>query len=106
MGLPPLQAPPDDVAAPAGFPMTLAETASTAHEILVHRAARTDAAPAQEAALIDNWLQSLSGMEDAVDLAAPVGIDLRDPAFWRAGLETFRADLARFEALVENLTAR
>ena len=40
-----------------------------------------------------------SGMRDANDLAAEFGIDLRDPDFWRASLDTFRADLERYEAL-------
>ena len=40
-----------------------------------------------------------SGMREANDLAAEFGIDLRDPAFWRASLDTFRADIERYESL-------
>jgi oligoendopeptidase F len=203
-GRTPLQSPPDDVPAPASFPMTLAETASTICEALMQRAARAGATPAQEAALIDGWLQSFSslvfgiharfeieremfarrqerelsaaeleeitasswhdlygnaidpgtvsvtdwtkphffiadlwyynfpyafgvlfavgllavrdrdpdgfydrfdalladsGMCDAADLAARFGIDLRDPAFWRASLDSYRAEVSRLEEL-------
>ena len=37
-------------------------------------------------------------MHEANDLAAPFGIDLADPAFWRGSLDPFRADVDRFEA--------
>ncbi len=40
-----------------------------------------------------------SGMREADELAAEFGIDLRDPAFWRATLATFCADVERYEAL-------
>jgi oligoendopeptidase F len=40
-----------------------------------------------------------SGMREADELAAEFGIDLRDPAFWRASLSSFRADVARYEIL-------
>jgi oligoendopeptidase F len=40
-----------------------------------------------------------SGMREANELAADFGIDLRDPAFWRASLDTFRADVDRYDAL-------
>lgn len=40
-----------------------------------------------------------SGMREASELAADFGIDLRDPAFWRASLDTFRADVDRYDAL-------
>jgi len=40
-----------------------------------------------------------SGMREATDLAAEFGIDLRDPAFWRASLDTFRVDLKRYDEL-------
>jgi pepF/M3 family oligoendopeptidase len=46
-----------------------------------------------------------SGMRDAVDLAAPFGIDLRDPAFWRTSLDVFRADLERYAALADEVAA-
>ena len=40
-----------------------------------------------------------SGMREANELAADFGIDLRDPAFWRTSLDTFRVDVDRYEAL-------
>ena len=40
-----------------------------------------------------------SGMREANELAADFGIDLRDPAFWRASLDGFRDDVERYEAL-------
>ncbi|HEX2283019.1 MAG TPA: M3 family metallopeptidase [Thermomicrobiales bacterium] len=40
-----------------------------------------------------------SGMREANELAADFGIDLRDSAFWRASLDTFRADVDRYDAL-------
>jgi oligoendopeptidase F len=40
-----------------------------------------------------------SGMREACELAADFGIDLSDPAFWRASLDTFRADVDRYDAL-------
>ena len=40
-----------------------------------------------------------SGMREANELAADFGIDLRDPAFWRASLDTFRDDVERYETL-------
>jgi pepF/M3 family oligoendopeptidase len=40
-----------------------------------------------------------SGMREADELAAEFGIDLRDPAFWRASLDTFRADVDRYDSL-------
>jgi pepF/M3 family oligoendopeptidase len=39
------------------------------------------------------------GIREANELAAAFGIDLADPAFWRASFDTFRADVDRFEAL-------
>ena len=42
-------------------------------------------------------------MAEAADLAGRVGIDLRSPDFWREGLDTVRADVDRFEALVAAL---
>jgi pepF/M3 family oligoendopeptidase len=47
-----------------------------------------------------------SGMRDADELASDFGIDLRDPAFWRASLNTFRADVARYEALTRLIVDR
>jgi oligoendopeptidase F len=199
-----LQAPAEMAGVPFTFPMTLGETASTICEALVQQAARQDALPAQEVALLDGWLQALtlnvfqtlpmfiverevfaarrrrelaateidalmasawrdmagdaidpdtvpvtdwtaphlfidglwyynfpyafgmlfglgllaardahpaaffdrfddlladSGMYEAADLAARFGIDLRDPTFWRSGLDLFRADVDRLESL-------
>lgn len=205
-GRTPLQAPPEEITAPLAGPLTLSETASTFCEALVQRAARARAAPAQELALLDGWLQAVSlnvfntysyflferelfaarrerelspaeletmmararrdvsadavdpetvhamswtivhfsidnlvyynfpyafgmlfslgllaardanpegfierfdalladfAMREANDLAAPFGIDLADPAFWRASLDSFRADVDRFEGLAD-----
>ena len=55
-----LQAPLEDDRPPMTFPMTLAETASTICEAIVQRAARAEAAPAQEVSILDGWLQALS----------------------------------------------
>ena len=46
-------------------------------------------------------LLSSTGMGHAAELAAEFGIDLRQPAFWRASLDVLRADIDRFEALVD-----
>ena len=46
----------------------------------------------------DELLDS-TGMADAATLAARMAIDTRSPAFWRASLDTIRADIDRFEAL-------
>jgi oligoendopeptidase F len=46
-------------------------------------------------------LLSLTGMENAADLATRFGIDLRDAAFWNGSLDVLRADIDRFIALVE-----
>jgi pepF/M3 family oligoendopeptidase len=45
-----------------------------------------------------------SGMREAEELAAAFGIDLRDPAFWQASLDTFRGDVERYEALADLVT--
>jgi oligoendopeptidase F len=55
-----LQAPGEEVPSPQVYPSTLSETASTFCEALVQRAARTEATPAQEVALLDAWLQTLT----------------------------------------------
>ncbi len=47
----------------------------------------------------DDLLAS-TGRADAAELAARFGIDLRAPAFWRAGLDVVRADADRFEELI------
>lgn len=44
-------------------------------------------------------LLASTGMGEAADLAARFGIDIRQPAFWRASLDVLRADIDRFEAL-------
>lgn len=46
-------------------------------------------------------LLASTGMGDAADLAAKFGIDLRQPEFWRASLDVLRADIDRFETLVD-----
>lgn len=204
-GRTPLQAPPDDVPSPLIFPMTLAETASTFCEVLAQRAARAEASPVAELAILDGWLNNMagsifgiharflleqevfarrherdvsaselkeimaecwtfvvgdaidpatvslydwtnphyysesqwyynfpytvgalfamgllathdaqpngffprfdelladSGMKQAAELAAPFDIDLRSVEFWRTGLQRYRDDVDRFEALV------
>ena len=45
-------------------------------------------------------LLASTGMADARTLAARVGIDLGEAAFWRAGLDLVRADVDRFVGLV------
>jgi oligoendopeptidase F len=46
----------------------------------------------------DDLLAS-TGMADAATLAERMNIDIHSPAFWRASLDTIRADIDRFEAL-------
>jgi len=46
-------------------------------------------------------LLASTGLADAATLAARFGIDIRTPAFWTASLDIVRADIARFEALVD-----
>jgi oligoendopeptidase F len=55
-----LQAPPEMSGVPIGFPMTLAETASTFCEAVIQRAARRDASAQEELSLLDGWLQALT----------------------------------------------
>jgi pepF/M3 family oligoendopeptidase len=45
-------------------------------------------------------LLASTGKASAADLAGGMGIDIRSPDFWRASLDTIRADVERFEALV------
>jgi pepF/M3 family oligoendopeptidase len=59
-GRTPLQVPGEEVPSPLSFPMALGETASTFCEALVQRAARANATPAQELALLDGWLGALT----------------------------------------------
>ena len=47
----------------------------------------------------DDLLAS-TGLADAATLAQRFGVDIRDGAFWRASLDTIRADIERFEGLV------
>ncbi len=48
-------------------------------------------------------LLSATGMGDAAELAAEFGIDLRQPAFWQASLDVLRADIDRFEGLLDEV---
>jgi oligoendopeptidase F len=54
--------------------------------------------PAGFQAGYDDLLAS-TGQADAATLAARMQIDTRSPEFWRASLDTIRADIDRFEAL-------
>ena len=47
-----------------------------------------------------------SGMCEPKELATVFGIDLRDPAFWRASLDSFRVDVERYEALTRLIADR
>ena len=62
--------------------------------------ARYQADPEAFRAGYDDLLAS-TGMADAATLAARFGIDMRTPEFWRASLDIIRADVDRFESLVE-----
>lgn len=46
-------------------------------------------------------LLSSTGLLDAAELATGFGIDIRQADFWRASLDVVRADIEKFEALVE-----
>jgi pepF/M3 family oligoendopeptidase len=46
-------------------------------------------------------LLSMTGMGNAAELAARFGIDIRTPDFWEASLDVLRADVDRFEKLVD-----
>ena len=48
----------------------------------------------------DDLLAS-TGSGDAAELTARFGIDIRTPEFWRSSLDVIRADIERFEALVD-----
>ncbi|MFQ3682043.1 M3 family oligoendopeptidase [Roseiflexus sp.] len=48
----------------------------------------------------DDLLAS-TGLASPLELAARMGFDLHEPAFWRASLEVIRNDIDRFEALAE-----
>ena len=47
-------------------------------------------------------LLSSTGLDEAADLAGSFGIDIRTPDFWGASLALVKADIDRFEALVDN----
>lgn len=46
-------------------------------------------------------LLSSTGMDDAAELAARFGMDIRQPSFWQASLDVLRADVDEFEKLVD-----
>ena len=48
-------------------------------------------------------LLSSTGLASLATLVAPFGIDIQSPAFWRASLDVIRADIDRFESLVNLL---
>jgi pepF/M3 family oligoendopeptidase len=56
--------------------------------------------PASFKARYDDLLSS-TGLEDATNLAARFGIDIRTPDFWRSSLDVIRRDVERFEELVK-----
>jgi pepF/M3 family oligoendopeptidase len=62
--------------------------------------ARYQAAPDTFWAGYDDLLSS-TGLADVATLTARFGVDVRDPAFWRASLSVVEADVQRYEALVE-----
>jgi oligoendopeptidase F len=41
-------------------------------------------------------------MNEAAELAARFGIDIRTSAFWQSSLDVIRADVDRFEALIRD----
>lgn len=51
-------------------------------------------------------LLSSTGLADAATLAADFGIDTRTPTFWQASLAVIRADIDRFEALVDGVVGK
>ncbi len=50
-------------------------------------------------------LLASTGLADAATLAARFGIEIRTPEFWTASLDLVRADIDRFESLVERASA-
>ncbi len=50
--------------------------------------------------LYDRLLER-TGRDSVTGVAASVGIDVNDPAFWRAALDTIRETIDRYEALVD-----
>lgn len=62
--------------------------------------ARSKEEPEAFRARYDDLLAS-TGRADAATLAARFGIDLREPGFWEASLALVRADIDRFEGLVD-----
>jgi len=61
--------------------------------------ARYQSDPDPFTARYDHLLSS-TGMADAADLAADFGIDIRDKRFWASSFSVIRADIDRFEAIV------
>jgi oligoendopeptidase F len=45
----------------------------------------------------------MTGMGNAADLAARFGINIRTPDFWEASLDVLRADVDKFEQLVDEI---
>jgi len=66
--------------------------------------ARSKEDPEAFRARYDDMLAS-TGQADAATLAARFGIDLRDSAFWDASFAVLRADIDRFETLVDERRA-
>lgn len=62
--------------------------------------AQYEADPERFRASYDDLLAS-TGMDDAATLAARFGIDIREADFWRSSLGIIRADIDRFEALID-----
>ncbi|MBN1582034.1 MAG: oligoendopeptidase F, partial [Anaerolineae bacterium] len=62
--------------------------------------ARYQADPDAFQASYDEMLSS-TGLSDAASLAQRFGIDIRTPDFWRGSLDLIRADIDRFESLVD-----
>ena len=55
--------------------------------------------------LYDRLLES-TGQDTVTGVAASVGIDVNDPAFWRSALDTIRETIDRFEQMVDKRTAK
>jgi oligoendopeptidase F len=62
--------------------------------------ARYQEEPGAFVATYDDLLSS-TGLDDAATLAGRFGIDIRTPEFWRSSLDVIRADIDRFETLVD-----
>ena len=55
--------------------------------------------------LYDRLLES-TGQDTVTGVAASVGIDVNDPAFWRSALDTIRETIDRFEKMVDERTTK